>query len=84
MALAEQREQARTDRDFATADRLRDELRAAGWEVRDGPAGPGARAARVIVYGRNPVREALRGRRKVLRVWATKGAAAGAVVAGAP
>jgi 23S rRNA (guanosine2251-2'-O)-methyltransferase len=25
----------------------------------------------VIVYGRNPVREALRGRRRVLRVWAT-------------
>lgn len=29
----------------------------------------------MIVYGRNPVREALRGRRKVLRVWATPGAA---------
>jgi 23S rRNA (guanosine2251-2'-O)-methyltransferase len=29
----------------------------------------------VIVYGRNPVREALRGRRKVQRVWATGGAA---------
>jgi 23S rRNA (guanosine2251-2'-O)-methyltransferase len=29
----------------------------------------------VIVYGRNAVREALRGRRKVFRVWATKGAA---------
>jgi 23S rRNA (guanosine2251-2'-O)-methyltransferase len=28
----------------------------------------------VIVYGRNPVREALRGRRKVERVWATAGA----------
>jgi 23S rRNA (guanosine2251-2'-O)-methyltransferase len=26
----------------------------------------------VIVYGRNPVREALRGRRQVRRVWATK------------
>jgi cysteinyl-tRNA synthetase len=40
VALAEEREQARAARDFATADRLRDELRAAGWEVRDGPAGP--------------------------------------------
>jgi 23S rRNA (guanosine2251-2'-O)-methyltransferase len=29
----------------------------------------------VIVYGRNPVREALRGRRKVKRVWATKNTA---------
>ena len=32
------------ERDFAEADRLRDEMRAAGWEVRDGPDGPGARA----------------------------------------
>lgn len=29
----------------------------------------------MIVYGRNPVREALRGRRAVTRVWATQGAA---------
>jgi 23S rRNA (guanosine2251-2'-O)-methyltransferase len=29
----------------------------------------------LIVYGRNPVREALRGRRSVRRVWATAGAA---------
>jgi 23S rRNA (guanosine2251-2'-O)-methyltransferase len=28
----------------------------------------------VIIYGRNPVREALRGRRRVRQVWATKGA----------
>ena len=26
--------------DFAEADRLRDEVRAAGWEIRDGPDGP--------------------------------------------
>ena len=38
-ALAEQRAAARAARDFAEADRLRDELRARGWEVRDGPAG---------------------------------------------
>jgi cysteinyl-tRNA synthetase len=37
--LAEQREQARRDRDFAAADRLRDELAALGWEVRDGHGG---------------------------------------------
>jgi cysteinyl-tRNA synthetase len=37
--LAEQREQARRERDFAAADRLRDEIAAQGWEVRDGPSG---------------------------------------------
>jgi cysteinyl-tRNA synthetase len=34
------REAARAVRDWAEADRLREELRAAGWEVRDGPHGP--------------------------------------------
>ncbi|HET6547590.1 MAG TPA: cysteine--tRNA ligase [Solirubrobacter sp.] len=38
--LAALRDQARRDRDWAEADRLRDELRAMGWEVRDGPDGP--------------------------------------------
>jgi cysteinyl-tRNA synthetase len=38
--IARRREQARADKDFVTADRLRDELRDAGWEVRDGPSGP--------------------------------------------
>jgi cysteinyl-tRNA synthetase len=38
-ALAAQRERARSERDFQAADRLRDEIAAAGWEVRDGPAG---------------------------------------------
>jgi cysteinyl-tRNA synthetase len=38
--LMEQREAARATRDFAAADRLRDELAARGWEVRDGAAGP--------------------------------------------
>jgi cysteinyl-tRNA synthetase len=33
--LAERRRQARTDRDFQEADRLRDEIDSAGWEVRD-------------------------------------------------
>src|SRR4051812_12993192 len=37
--------------------------------------GPAARAAPVIVYGRNPVREAARGPRQVKRVWATAAAA---------
>jgi cysteinyl-tRNA synthetase len=39
-AMLRAREQARASRDFAEADRLRDELRARGWEVRDGPSGP--------------------------------------------
>jgi hypothetical protein len=39
VALAEQRATARTERDFAAADRLRDEIAAAGWLVADGPAG---------------------------------------------
>jgi cysteinyl-tRNA synthetase len=37
--LAIRREQAREGRDFAAADRLREEISAAGWEVRDGPDG---------------------------------------------
>jgi cysteinyl-tRNA synthetase len=38
-ALAEQRAQARADRDFETSDRLRDELAGLGWEMRDEPDG---------------------------------------------
>ena len=38
--LAERRARARAARDFAEADRLRDALRAEGWDVRDGPDGP--------------------------------------------
>src|SRR5437764_12003408 len=38
----------------------------------------------MIVYGRNPVREAVRGRRPVRRVWATKNAAREPWLAGAP
>ncbi|MHB8242639.1 MAG: cysteine--tRNA ligase [Solirubrobacteraceae bacterium] len=37
--LAEQRDRARGLRDFAAADRLRDEIAALGWEVRDGAGG---------------------------------------------
>lgn len=40
VALADQREAARREKDWAEADRLRDELREMGWEVRDGPQGP--------------------------------------------
>jgi cysteinyl-tRNA synthetase len=38
--LVEQRERARADKDFAAADRARDQLRAAGVEVEDTPTGP--------------------------------------------
>jgi cysteinyl-tRNA synthetase len=38
--LLDEREAARAARDFATADRLRDELAARGWSVRDSAAGP--------------------------------------------
>jgi cysteinyl-tRNA synthetase len=39
VALAEQRERARAARDFETADRLREELDSAGWEMRDDAGG---------------------------------------------
>jgi cysteinyl-tRNA synthetase len=39
-ALLEQRERARAERDFQTADSIRDELHARGWEIRDGADGP--------------------------------------------
>jgi len=38
--LLARRERARAERDFEAADRLRDELAARGWQVRDGAAGP--------------------------------------------
>jgi cysteinyl-tRNA synthetase len=38
--LLDARERARAARDWAQADELRDQLRALGWEVRDGPDGP--------------------------------------------
>jgi cysteinyl-tRNA synthetase len=38
--LANARERARRERDYAEADRLREAIREQGWEVRDGPAGP--------------------------------------------
>jgi cysteinyl-tRNA synthetase len=38
--LRDARERARAARDYAEADRLREAIRAQGWEVRDGPSGP--------------------------------------------
>ncbi|HEV7806885.1 MAG TPA: cysteine--tRNA ligase [Solirubrobacteraceae bacterium] len=40
LALLERREAARAAKDWAAADRLRKELEASGWTVRDGPDGP--------------------------------------------
>jgi cysteinyl-tRNA synthetase len=39
VGLAERRQEARARKDFAEADRLRDEIEAAGWEVRDEAGG---------------------------------------------
>jgi cysteinyl-tRNA synthetase len=39
-ALLAARENARRERDFEQADRLREEIRARGWEIRDGSDGP--------------------------------------------
>ncbi|MCW3031043.1 MAG: cysteinyl-tRNA synthetase [Solirubrobacterales bacterium] len=39
VALLGEREQARADRDFQSADRIREQLRERGWEIRDGPDG---------------------------------------------
>ncbi|MFP4513843.1 MAG: cysteine--tRNA ligase [Acidimicrobiales bacterium] len=39
IAMAERREEARAAKDFATADALRDEIKAAGWVLDDGPSG---------------------------------------------
>jgi cysteinyl-tRNA synthetase len=43
--LRDARERARGRRDYAEADRLRDELRGLGWDVRDGPEGSELRPA---------------------------------------
>jgi cysteinyl-tRNA synthetase len=45
LELARQRTAAREERRWDEADRLRERLRAMGWEVRDGPAGPELYAA---------------------------------------
>jgi cysteinyl-tRNA synthetase len=39
VALAQRRQQARADKDFAESDRLRDEIAAKGWDVRDEAGG---------------------------------------------
>lgn len=40
LSLAEQRQQARKDKNWAEADRLRDELKSKGWVIEDTPNGP--------------------------------------------
>lgn len=40
VALLASREAARRERDFELADRLREQIEARGWEIRDGSAGP--------------------------------------------
>ena len=78
-----QREQARAARDFAAADRLRDEIARAGLGGARRRRRARVAAAAVIVYGRNAVSEALRGRRarRRQRIWATRERRARAVAA---
>jgi cysteinyl-tRNA synthetase len=45
LALAARREEARRARDFATADAIREQIREAGFQVTDAPAGPEVAAA---------------------------------------
>ena len=40
LSLAEQRLSARKSKNFAEADRIRDELKAMGWVIEDTPQGP--------------------------------------------
>jgi cysteinyl-tRNA synthetase len=40
LSLLGERERARAARDFETADAMREQLRARGFEIRDGPEGP--------------------------------------------
>jgi cysteinyl-tRNA synthetase len=40
LAMSEQRDLARRGRDFARADKIRADIEAAGWDVRDDPSGP--------------------------------------------
>ncbi len=70
-----EREEARAARDFERADLLRDELAAAAGRSATPPTASPRAPRGMIVYGRNPVREALRGRRRVHRVYATERAA---------
>jgi cysteinyl-tRNA synthetase len=39
LAMSEQRDAARRERDFALADKIRADIKAAGWDVRDDPSG---------------------------------------------
>ena len=65
LRLAEERERGPRDGDFERADAIRaTSWRERGYEVRDTAEGPGARCRAgdgLILYGRNAVREALRG-----------------------
>ena len=79
-ALAEARAAARAAGDWGEADRLRAEIEAAGWVVRDVRHGGfqlvPQRVTADLVYGRRAVRELLRGRRQALEIWATERAVA--------
>lgn len=48
LALADQRQQARTEKRYADADALRDQILAAGYEVKDTPSGPEVTRIKVV------------------------------------
>ena len=73
--LAAERDEARAARDFERADRIRDQLAERAGRSATPPTGARLVRRAVIVYGRNAVREALRGKRRVQRVFATERAA---------
>ena len=79
VALAERAPRRARSRDFAESDRLRDEIAAPAGRCATWPRGfelVPLRVTRDLVYGRNAVREALRGRREVLELWVSERAAA--------
>src|SRR5436853_6275615 len=52
--LVDQREKRRADRDFASADELRERVRHAGFEIEDTPAGPRIHRAEPAVHRISP------------------------------
>ena len=77
--------EARARKDFETSDRLRDEIEAAGLGGARRDAEPASSSCRggdsELVYGRRPVREALRGPRRGARALGDRAGAEGRAVA---
>ena len=69
--LAQERGAGARRRDFAESDRLREGIAGPAGRCATPPTGSSSPPMAEVVYGRRPVREALRGRRKVSKVWCT-------------